>query len=231
MQRTIVKVLMLVVVMLTAISFVVPDSADALTSGGGRSGGSVSSSSSSSSSARSSSSSMSHSQTSNQVRASQAQQASRQSISRSSMSQRNISKQQQNGSKKPMVDTPRSSMSQKDIARGQMKRSQQTTKPLSVPKGSYNPSKPYSDQWSHTNFYNNLLFYNLMFGEHTSKYPQSEQTQRLMLQNQMKSGEHLYTVTIKTKKGDRVIIVPKKDYDKVKEGQHVKYENGQLKAS
>ena len=44
----------------------------------------------------------------------------------------------------------------------------------------------------------------------------------------MNNNEKVYTVTVKTKNGKRVIVVPKKDYEAVKKGDKVEYKNGQL---
>ena len=52
-----------------------------------------------------------------------------------------------------------------------------------------------------------------------------------MLKYHMKPSEKLYTLTVHTKKGDRVIVVPKRDYDKVQKGSHVEYNNCHLKVS
>ncbi|MBM6506238.1 MULTISPECIES: hypothetical protein [Staphylococcus] len=42
----------------------------------------------------------------------------------------------------------------------------------------------------------------------------------------MKNGEKLYTVTVDTKQGKRIVVLPKKQYDKVQKGQHIKIKNG-----
>ena len=43
-----------------------------------------------------------------------------------------------------------------------------------------------------------------------------------MLKQQMKAHEKLYTITVQTNKGKRLVVVPKKQYDKIKTGEKVK---------
>ena len=47
-----------------------------------------------------------------------------------------------------------------------------------------------------------------------------------MLKQQMKPHEKLYTVTVKTKQGKRVVVVPKNNMTKLKKGKHIKVKNG-----
>ena len=43
-----------------------------------------------------------------------------------------------------------------------------------------------------------------------------------MLKQQMKAHEKLYTITVQTNKGKRLVVVPKKQYDEIKNGEKVK---------
>ena len=43
-----------------------------------------------------------------------------------------------------------------------------------------------------------------------------------MLKQQMKAHEKLYTITVQTNKGKRLVVVPKKQYDEIKTGDKVK---------
>ena len=206
MLKWITKLGLLIVVFLTALSFVLPHDTDAAVSSGGGRGASTSSGGGAKSSSPSSTSrtSVSHQQMSNQVRANQAQQASRQASQAKNQS---------------------TSVSHRQLQK-QTTLPKQSPKTLSIPKGTYNLKRSYSDQWTHTSFYNNLLFYNLMTQNHLS-----EMKQKALLQQHLKPKETIYTLTVHTKKGDRVITVPKKDYDKVHKGSHIEYQNGQLKVS
>ena len=49
-----------------------------------------------------------------------------------------------------------------------------------------------------------------------------------MLKQQMKAHEKLYTITVQTNKGKRLVVVPKKQYDKIKTGEKVKIKNSVL---
>ena len=53
--------------------------------------------------------------------------------------------------------------------------------------------------------------------------------QHHILQNNMTAKDKLYTITIKDKRDkEHLIVVPKKDYDAIQKGAHVKYKNGKL---
>lgn len=99
--------------------------------------------------------------------------------------------------------------------------------------------KPYSSKASKnqqlmtTNFYNNWLLYYMVINttQDNHKKSMSVDAQKDMLKKQMKDKETLYTVTVDTKNGERVIAVPKKDYDKIQKGSHIKYNNGEIEIS
>ena len=92
----------------------------------------------------------------------------------------------------------------------------------------YDSSAPYSSQYIATTYYNNWLFYYIFahsfLNQHEKK--NSVDAQFNMLKQQMKPHEKLYTVTVKTKQGKRVVVVPKKQYDKIEKGKHIKVKNG-----
>ena len=92
----------------------------------------------------------------------------------------------------------------------------------------YDSSAPYSSQYIATTYYNNwfilLYFCTFVFNQHEKK--NSVDAQFNMLKQQMKPHEKLYTVTVKTKQGKRVVVVPKKQYDKIEKGKHIKVKNG-----
>lgn len=52
--------------------------------------------------------------------------------------------------------------------------------------------------------------------------------QKNMLKQQMKAHEKLYTITVQTNKGKRLVVVPKKQYDEIKTGEKVKIKNSVL---
>ena len=85
-----------------------------------------------------------------------------------------------------------------------------------------------SSQYIATTYYNNWLFYYIFahsfLNQHEKK--NSVDAQFHMLKQQMKPHEKLYTVTVKTKQGKRVVVVPKKQYDKIEKGKHIKVKNG-----
>lgn len=212
------KIIMLVITLFTVLSFVMPQPTDAVVSGGGARA--TSSSTSSASSASSSASRASTSSSSSMARS----QAMKQSQKAATSRQKQQPMKHANG--KTM--TRSEAKHQADQAakhRNMMNR----TKSLSAPKGTYKPNTPYDKQFMHTSFYNNWIFYYLMMNSTNDIKKHNALEQKEMMKNQMKKGESLYTITINTNKGQRVIAVPKKDYDKVKEGQHVEYHNGQLK--
>lgn len=247
------KVIMIVVMLFTVLSFVMPQPTNAITSGGGAraTSSSTSSTSSASSSASrastSSSSSMARSQAMSQARQSQATQASRQaaqaqSASRSAnqtMTRSQAMKQSQKAATSRQKQQSMKHANGKTMTRSEAKHQanqaakhrnmMSRTKSLSAPKGTYKPNTSYDKQFMHTSFYNNWIFYYLMMNSSNDVKKHNVNTQKEMMKKQMKKGESLYTITIDTKKGQRVIAVPKKDYDKVKKGQHVEYHNGQLK--
>lgn len=246
------KVLLLVVMLFTVLSFVMPQPTDAaVSSGGARASSSASSSASSASSSASrasstsSSSSMARSQAMSQARQSQATQASRQAAqqaSRSASQTMTRSQAMKQSQKATMFRQKQGSMKKANgqtMTRSEAKHQAEQaakhrdmisrTKSLSAPKGSYKPNAPYDKQFMHTSFYNDWVFYYLMMHPSSDAKHHNAYEQKKMMKHQMKKGESLYTITINTDKGQRVIAVPKKDYDKVKKGQHVEYHNGNLK--
>ena len=242
------KLCMSLIVLITSLSFVLPQQADAVTSGGGRASSSSSSSSSASSASRTSSSStssMSRSQSMNQARQSQASQASKQATLNSQrQSSQNISRSQAMNQARQSTLSRQKQGQLKNANGSKMTRSQalhqakqaenyrnmtSRTKSLMHPKGSFNTSKPYSQQYMHSTFYNDWLLYYLIMNN--ANHTQSLKKQKSMMKNQMNKNEKLYTITINTKDGKRIIALPKKDYDSVKKGQKIHYKNGQLKIS
>ena len=69
-----------------------------------------------------------------------------------------------------------------------------------------------------------IIFCTFVLNQHEKK--NSVDAQFNMLKQQMKPHEKLYTVTVKTKQGKRVVVVPKKQYDKIEKGKHIKVKNG-----
>lgn len=243
-----IKLVVLVTSLIMALGLVIPQHVDAAvtssssasSASSAASSGARASSSASSASSVSSRASSSYSSAMNSARASQAQNAARQSSmssARNSVSYKqatNSASKSQQAMKQSANAGTKGSMSYKGAVAQSLRNSKasQSMKTLTQPKGSFNPSKPYSDQWMHTSFYNNWLFYNLMNAQHDNNQKvKSVESQFMMLKQHMKPHEKLYTLTIHTKQGDRLISVPKKDYDRVKKGSHVTYHNGQLQVS
>lgn len=239
-NNVLMKICMSLIVLLTSLSFILPQSVDAISTAG-RSSSSTSSAASSAS--RASSSSVSRSQSVSQARQSQASQASRQATMNSQrQSSQNISRSQaisqarQSTLSKQKQGQLRNSDGSKMTRSQALHQSKQAekyrnmssrTKSLMQPKGSFNTNKSYSQQYMHSTFYNDWLLYYLIINN--TNHQASIEKQREMLKNQMHKNEKLYTITIKTKQGNRIITLPKKDYDRVQEGQSVHYQNGQLK--
>ena len=91
----------------------------------------------------------------------------------------------------------------------------------------YRPGASYTSQFMATSYYNNwLYFYFITSGMYKIK-PIVLNTKN-MLKQQMKAHEKLYTITVQTNKGKRLVVVPKKQYDKIKTGEKVKIKNSVL---
>ena len=92
----------------------------------------------------------------------------------------------------------------------------------------YRPGASYTSQFMATSYYNNwLYFYFITSGMYKNKTNHVEY-QKNMLKQQMKAHEKLYTITVQTNKGKRLVVVPKKQYDKIKTGEKVKIKNSVL---
>lgn len=213
------KQLMSCIAIFTLVSCMIapPDTVQAV---GGSSGGSSSSSSSSSASSSAASSGARSSTTSSSNSASMARQsainASRQSAQQASRSA-----------------AMRASQTSRASARNQSKfqRMASRTRSLTPPTRRFSSSGSYQNQFIGSTFYNNWLFYYLILNMDNSRKKSdsaSLEAQKRMLKQQMKHGETLYTITLKTKNGKRLITLPKKDYDKVKKGSKITYHNGKI---
>ena len=234
MKQVIFKVILSFLCVFTLFN-VISDYVDAAVSSGGARGGS-SSVSSSSASRSSSSSSMSSSRAMQQARASQSAQSKQAQMSRSqsSMSHKQAMQQSKNYQQSKQSTVPKgnkSSVSNGDLIRqSKQSKAESMTKPMTRPVVP-TTKRTYSQEHTMASFYNNFLFYNLILNHNNPNHYPTEASQFSNLKKQLKPHEKVYTITVKTKKGKRVISLPKKDYDKVKEGSYIKYENGQLKAS
>ena len=92
----------------------------------------------------------------------------------------------------------------------------------------YRPGASYTSQFMATSYYNNwLYFYFITSGMYKNKTNHVEY-QKNMLKQQMKAHEKLYTITVQTNKGKRLVVVPKKQYDEIKTGEQVKIKNSVL---
>ncbi|MCJ1656757.1 hypothetical protein MT342_09125 [Staphylococcus sp. NRL 21/187] len=183
------------------------------------SGGSSSSSSSSASSSSSSSSSAARSSTSS------SSSMSRSSAANASRSARQSSQRAAEQAARTSSITSTARMNSAKQRHGSNQYSSQTRSLLN-PKRRYSSSSPMAAQYLSTGFYNNWLFYYLLATHFHDQNKKDKSYQLNMLKHQMKKNESLYTVTIKTKHGDRVIVLPKKQYDKIKTGDKVKIKNG-----
>lgn len=188
---------------------------DAATSSGGSSSSSASSASSSSSSSSSaargstsSSSSMSRSSAANASR------SARQSSQRAAEQAARTSSITSNAMRSSAKQNPKYNQSSRQ------------TRSLMNPKRRYSSTSPMAAQYLSTGFYNNWLYYYLFVTYFHDQQKQDKSYQMNMLKKQMKKNESLYTVTIKTKHGDRVVVLPKEQYDKIKTGSKVKVKNG-----
>ena len=106
-----------------------------------------------------------------------------------------------------------------------------STQSLLSPRRKYSSSSSSSAQFLSTGFYNNWLFYYAILNQGQNNKRSSVNYQLNMLKQQMKHNEELYTVTVKTKQGKRVIVLPKKEYDKIQKGDKVKIKNGVVQSS
>lgn len=176
---------------------------------------SSSASTSSSSSASTSSSSASTSSTSSS--------SARASMSASRQASQNASA---NASRSASANASRSNVSRSQAVQNQTR----SMSPVSKP---YSSKASKNQQLMTTNFYNNWLLYYMVINttQDNHKKSMSVDAQKDMLKKQMKDKETLYTVTVDTKNGERVIAVPKKDYDKIQKGSHIKYNNGKIEIS
>ena len=204
MKQLLFKTSCVIMVLLTSSLSIVSTYSHATTSGGTSSSSSASSSSSSSAASASrgstsSSTSMSRSSAINAYRnAQQSSQRAAQQATKSSRVTATKNKGQQSVS------------SQKAQSRSLM--------PSQRP---YDSSAPYSSQYIATTYYNNWLFYYIFAHSFLNQHEKKNSVDA-----QMKPHEKLYTVTVKTKQGKRVVVVPKKQYDKIEKGKHIKVKNG-----
>ena len=211
MKQLLYKTSCVMMVFLTSSLSIVSTYSHATTSGG------TSSSSSASSSSSSSAASASRGSTSSST-----------SMSRSSAI--NASRNAQQSSQRAAQQTTKSSRVTATKNKGQQSVSSQKAQSRSLMPSQrpYDSSAPYSSQYIATTYYNNWLFYYIFaysfLNQHEKK--NSVDAQFNMLKQQMKPHEKLYTITVKTKQGKRVIVVPKKQYDKIEKGKHIKVKNG-----
>lgn len=160
----------------------------------------------------SSSSSASSSSSSSAASASRGSTSSSTSMSRSSAI--NASRNAQQSSQRAAQQATKSSRVTATKNKGQQSVSSQKAQSRSLMPSQrpYDSSAPYSSQYIATTYYNNWLFYYIFaysfLNQHEKK--NSVDAQFNMLKQQMKPHEKLYTVTVKTKQGKRVVVVPKK---------------------
>ena len=206
MKRLLCKFSLITITFVTITTIALSTQLDAASTSGG-------SSSSSSSSASSSSSSASSRGTS-----------SSSSMSRSSAA--NVSRAAQQSSQRASQQAAKSSQSKS--AQSKQYKTNSSTKSLVSPRRPYSSSAAYQTQFMSTSFYNNWLYLYLFSSasQASQEKKNNVQYQMNMLKHQMKDHEKLYTVTVDTKQGKRVVVVPKKQYDKIQKGQHVKIKNG-----
>ena len=172
------------------------------------SGGSSSSASSSARGSTSSSSSMSRSSAVNASRNAQqsSQRAAQQAAKSNSMSSNKVASKYH-----------------------QSTRNQQfKSRSMMLSKRPYSSGTTYSSQFVTTSYYNNWLYFYLFASMSQNQHEKKNNIdyQMNMLKQQMKPHEKLYTITVQTKHGKRVVVVSKKQYDQIKTGQHIKIKNG-----
>ena len=145
-------------------------------------------------------------------------------MSRSSAA--NASRAAQQSSQRASQQAAKSSQSKS--AQSKQYKNNSNTKSLVSPRRPYSSSAAYQTQFMSTSFYNNWLYLYLFSSasQASQEKKNNVQYQMNMLKHQMKDQEKLYTVTVDTKQGKRVVVVPKKQYDKIQKGQHVKIKNG-----
>lgn len=178
---------------------------------------------SSSSASTSSSSSASTSSSSSASTSSASSSSARASMSASQQASRSAST---NASRSVSNSANRSNVSRSQAVQNQTRSMSPVGKP-------YSSKASKNQQLMTTNFYNNWLLYYMVINttQDNHKKSMSVDAQKDMLKKQMKDKETLYTVTVDTKNGERVIAVPKKDYDKIQKGSHIKYNNGKVEIS
>ena len=227
--------------LMVALAFMLPQPVDAAGTTSSSSSSASSSSSSTSSASRASSSTTSSSSTSSMSRqsainasrqsAQQASQSASRQASQNSLSRSQAQNQASRNSQKSAMPKNNNTLSRSQ-AKGQAKykNMQGNTRSLTPVGKPYSSGAPYDRQFMTTSFYNNWLIYSLLVNQNETKKNKiiDIDKQKDILKSKMKDNEKLYTVTINTKKGKRLITLPKKDYDKVQKGAKVKYHNGQL---
>ena len=206
MKRLLCKFSLITITFVTITTIALSTQLDAASTSGGSSSSSSSSASSSSSSASSRGASSSS------------------SMSRSSAA--NVSRAAQQSSQRASQQAAKSSQSKS--AQSKQYKTNSSTKSLVSPRRPYSSSAAYQTQFMSTSFYNNWLYLYLFSSasQASQEKKNNVQYQMNMLKHQMKDHEKLYTVTVDTKQGKRVVVVPKKQYDKIQKGQHVKIKNG-----
>lgn len=114
------------------------------------------------------------------------------------------------------------------------KQSSSSYHPIAPVKAAYRDGLSPVAQYQITSYYNNFLFFQIV-SAHNYEYAQQKEkimaldVQKRILQRQMKTGEKLYTVTVKLdNQQQRLIVLPKEDYDKIQQGQKVRYHNGRV---
>ena len=141
-------------------------------------------------------------------------------MSRSSAA--NASRTAQQSSQRAAQQAARSSSMKSSANASKYRQSTQNmrsqSRSLMAPRRPYSSGAPYTSQYMATSYYNNwLYFYIIASSSHDQQAKKdSVRYQMNMLKQQMKSNEKLYTVTVQTKKGKRVIVVPKNNTIKLR---------------
>ena len=106
--------------------------------------------------------------------------------------------------------------------------------PIAPVKAAYRDNLSPVAQYQITSYYNNFLFFQIA-SAHNYEYAQQKEkimaldVQKRILQRQMKTDEKLYTVTVKLdNQQQRLLVLPKEDYEKIQRGQKVRYHNGRV---
>ncbi|UXR74754.1 hypothetical protein MUA48_04720 [Staphylococcus sp. IVB6238] len=158
--------------------------------------------------------------------------------SRQSMQRAQLNSARQNATRSQQLQGTKQRGVQKSRTTSQQQlKSSSSYHPMVPVRSTYHEGLPYYMQYQITGYYNNLLFYQMITGHkyhHDSQLQKkmSIESQKQILKKYVKDGEKLYTVTIKGNNDqERLIVLTKEEYEKVQQGQSVRYHQGHIEVT